>query len=85
MPTVLIDVISIVLALTALVIWSKAAARDPEVDFVLPIVICVTYLVAQSGWTAAYLSQNYWGAVMNNYIWFIFNTLVFVHLIKSKD
>jgi hypothetical protein len=37
----------------------------------------VTYLIAQSGWTTAFLLGDVWGRDLSNYIWFIFNSIVF--------
>jgi hypothetical protein len=84
MFTVVIDIITIIMALYALVLSSRAlVAPTAEYYFLVPIAICTVYLVAQSGWTAAFLSGNLWGAKYNNYIWFLFNSLVFIHIIKG--
>jgi len=84
MFTVAIDTITIIMALYALVLSSKSlVAPTTEYYFLVPMAVCILYLVAQSGWTAAFLSGNLWGAKYNNYIWFLFNSLVFIHLIKG--
>tara|TARA_B110000503_G_scaffold56934_1_gene91151 strand:- start:136 stop:399 length:264 start_codon:yes stop_codon:yes gene_type:complete len=84
MFSVIIDMITIILALYALVLSTRAlVATTIDYYFLLPMATCVAYLVAQSGWTAAFLSGNFWGAEYNNYIWFLFNSLVFIHLIKG--
>jgi hypothetical protein len=84
MPSVVIDFITIALALYALVLSVRAFVKPPiEYYFLVPVVICIIYLVAQSGWTAAFLTGNLWGAKYNNYIWFLFNSLVFIHIIKG--
>jgi hypothetical protein len=84
MLSVVIDMITIILALYALVLSTRAlVASTVSYYFLVPMTICVVYLVAQSGWTAAFLSGNLWGAQYNNYIWFLFNSLVFIHLIKG--
>jgi hypothetical protein len=84
MLSVVIDMITIILALYALVLSTRAfVASTVNYYFLVPMTICVVYLVAQSGWTAAFLSGNLWGAKYNNYIWFLFNSLVFIHLIKG--
>jgi len=84
MSTVAIDTITIIMALYALVLSSKAlVAPTTEYYFLVPMAVCILYLVAQSGWTAAFLSGNLWGAKYNNYIWFLFNSLVFIHIIKG--
>ena len=38
------------------------------------------YIIAQMGWTAAFMAGNAWGAHFNNYVWFGFNTLVMAYL-----
>jgi hypothetical protein len=84
MLSVIIDMITIVLALYALVLSTRALVTTTiDYYFLLPMATCVAYLVAQSGWTAAFLLGNLWGAEYNNYIWFLFNLLVFIHLIKG--
>ena len=84
MPSVLIDLITIALALYALVLSARALVKPTtEYYFLVPMAICIVYLVAQSGWTAAFLTGNLWGAKHNNYIWFLFNSLVFIHIIKG--
>lgn len=84
MPSIIIDTITILMALYALVLSAQAyATHTSKCVRLMPIAICIVYLVAQSGWTAAFLSGNLWGANYNNYIWFLFNALVFTHIIKG--
>jgi len=84
MSSIVVDMITVILALYALVVSAQACAtRTATCSCVMPIAICTVYLVAQSGWTAAFLSGSLWGANYNNYIWFLFNALVFIHLIKG--
>ncbi len=84
MSSVVIDLITITLAVYALVLSAKALVESVfEYYFLVPVVICIVYLVAQSGWTAAFLTGNLWGAKYNNYIWFLFNSLVFIHIIRG--
>lgn len=55
--------------------------RSPDVSLkirVLSAVASMFYLYAQTGWAASYISGNVWGALFNNYIWFIFNFTAFV-------
>lgn len=47
----------------------------------LILLSAATYLTAQSGWATSFLTGNLWGALYNNYIWFIFNTLVMSYFI----
>ena len=86
MPSVAIDLITITLAIYALVLSAKALVKPPvEYYFLIPMTICIVYLIAQSGWTAAFLTGNLWGAKYNNYVWFVFNSLVFINLIRGTE
>lgn len=80
--SIIIDLITIVLAIYTLVLYGKRIALDFKgLRWWGGMLASATYLVAQTGWTAAYLSGNFWGAALNNYIWFAFNTIVFLLLI----
>ena len=75
--TLYIDIITLVMALMIIV----TALRSPEVALkirVLAAVASMFYLYAQTGWAVSYISGNVWGALFNNYIWFIFNFTAFV-------
>jgi len=41
------------------------------------------YIIAQLGWTAAFISGSIWGAASTNYIWFLFNTSVMLYITMS--
>ena len=75
--SVYIDTITFVWAVVILVLYSNWVVKKPSVTSVLGLVLTATYLVAQSGWTTAFLLGDVWGRDFSNYIWFIFNTLVF--------
>ena len=86
MPSVVIDLITIALALYALVLSARALVKPSTEHYSLvPVAICIVYLGAQSGWTAAFLTGNLWGAKYNSYIWFLFNSLVFIYIIKGAN
>lgn len=72
--TVIIDGVTLLLAGYALVVCLNNR------DF-LPAWIAGVYLVAQTGWTASFLLGNLWGATLNNYVWFLFNTSVFTYIL----
>tara|TARA_R110000803_G_scaffold61220_1_gene120950 strand:+ start:627 stop:896 length:270 start_codon:yes stop_codon:yes gene_type:complete len=75
--TLYIDIITLVMALMII----GTALRSPKADLkirVLASVASMFYLYAQTGWAASYVSGNVWGALFNNYIWFIFNFTSFV-------
>ena len=73
--TVIIDTFTLFLACYVLVAYLMK--RSWLVAF-----IAGTYIVAQTGWTAAFLHGSLWGTVINNYIWFVFNTAVFYYFIR---
>lgn len=75
--SVYIDTITFVWAVVILVLYSNWVVKKPSVTSVLGLVLTATYLIAQSGWTTAFLLGDVWGRDFSNYIWFIFNTLVF--------
>jgi len=71
------DIITLVMAVLIIV----TALRSPKVALrirVLTSAAAMAYLYAQTGWVASYISGNVWGAIFNNYIWFIFNFTAFV-------
>lgn len=75
--SVYIDTITLVWAVVVLVLYSNWVVKKPSVLSVIGLALTATYLVAQSGWTTAFLLGDVWGRDFSNYIWFIFNTLVF--------
>lgn len=80
--SVAVDLITILLAIISLYMHSVRLAKDLKNPvWIFGVLASAVYLVAQTGWTAAYLNGSLWGAVYNNYIWFIFNTMVFLALI----
>ena len=74
--TILIDTLTLFLASYCLVAY--LLERKYWVSF-----IAGTYIIAQTGWTVAFLNGSFWGTLLNNYIWFIFNTAVFSYFIWS--
>jgi hypothetical protein len=59
-----------------LVLYSNWAVKTPNVLSVLGFMLVATYMVAQSGWTTAFILGDVWGRDLSNYIWFVFNSLV---------
>lgn len=76
--TIIIDSLTILLAGYCLVVSLRYSKW-------LPIFISGVYLVAQIGWTTAFLAGSIWGAVLNNYVWFMFNTAVFIYIIIKEN
>jgi len=74
--SVYIDAITFMLAIIMLVVYSNWAVRKPNVLSLTGLALIATYLVAQSGWTTAFLLGDVWGRDLSNYIWFVFNNLV---------
>ena len=84
--SVLIDLITVSLAIYTLLGYTDLIGKHGyKKRYVLPAVVSGLYLIAQTGWTAAFFTGNFWGAVFNNYIWFLFNTAVFSLLIMGMN
>ena len=75
--SVYIDTLTFIWALGVLVIYSNWIVKTPSWLTGIGLALTATYLIAQSGWTTAFLLGDVWGRDLSNYIWFIFNTLVF--------
>lgn len=75
--SVYIDTITFIWALIVLMLYSSWVAKKTNWLAVIGLALTATYLIAQSGWTTAFLLGDLWGRDFSNYIWFIFNTLVF--------
>lgn len=75
--SVYIDSITFIWAVIVLVLYSNWFVKGWSMLAGLGLALTGTYLVAQSGWTTAFLLGDLWGRDFSNYIWFIFNTLVF--------
>ena len=78
--SVYIDTITFVWAVVVLVLYSNQVVKKPSTLSILGLALTATYLIAQSGWTTAFLLGDVWGRDLSNYIWFVFNTLVFALL-----
>jgi len=76
--TIIIDTFTLFLASYCLIAF--LLKRQYMVSF-----IAGTYIIAQTGWTVAFLNGSFWGTLLNNYIWFIFNTAVFSYFIWSEN
>lgn len=75
--SVYIDTLTFIWALIVLVLYSNWVVKKTSWLAILGLALTSTYLVAQSGWTTAFLLGDLWGRDFSNYIWFIFNSLVF--------
>lgn len=78
--SVYLDSLTFIWAVCVLLVYSNWAVKKPSTLSLTGLALTATYLVAQSGWTTAYLLGDVWGRDFSNYIWFIFNTLVFALL-----
>lgn len=78
--SVYIDTITFVWACVVLFAYAPWAVAKRGAISVLGFLAAATYLIAQSSWTTAFLLGDVWGRDFSNYIWFIFNTLVFALL-----
>lgn len=80
-----LDTVTMALALVALVFYSNKLVKRVSFVNALIFVAILSYLFAQSSWTTAWFLGDVWGRDFANYIWFVFNTSVFVLLLKIKD
>ncbi len=80
-----LDTVTVILALFALVFYSDKLVKKVNFDNTLSFVVVFSYLLAQSSWTTAWILGDVWGRDFANYIWFVFNTSVFVLLLNTKD
>lgn len=82
--SVILDFFTMGLAVYALFLYlPRMTFPWRKLDTGLAVAALSTYLIAQSGWSASYYLGNLWGALYNNYIWFIFNTIVVVYIIRQ--
>jgi hypothetical protein len=77
--TLYLDLITVVMAVIIILSAFKATNKRMVLRFLCGTA-AIFYLYAQTGWAAAYVSGNIWGAIFNNYIWFLFNFTVFCTL-----
>jgi len=77
--TLFLDLITVVMAVMVILTTFKATNKRMVLRFLCGTA-AIFYLYAQTGWAAAYVSGNIWGAIFNNYIWFLFNFTVFCTL-----
>lgn len=78
--SVYIDSFTFLWAVIVLVLYSNLIVKGISWLSSIGLAITATYLIAQSGWTTAFFLGDIWGRDFSNYIWFIFNTLVFALL-----
>ena len=74
--SVYIDTLTFIWAIVVLVMYSNWVVKCRELLPIVGLALTATYLIAQSGWTTAFLLGDVWGRDLSNYIWFIFNSLV---------
>lgn len=78
--SVYIDALTFAWAIAVLFAYSNWIVVKRGAISVIGFLCAAVYLIAQSGWTVAFLLGDVWGRDFSNYIWFIFNTLVFLLL-----
>jgi hypothetical protein len=78
MSSITVDFITMAWAVVLLVLLAHFASQKRSVTGGLMALSVGLYLIAQSGWTTAYLSGYEWGRDLSNYVWFIFNSSVFL-------
>jgi len=78
--SVYIDAITIIWAGCLLFCYGQWVFIHRGAVSIIGFIAISLYLIAQSGWTVAFLLGDVWGRDLSNYIWFIFNSTVFVLL-----
>ncbi len=79
-----LDTITVVLALITLVVYSKRLVDKANFLNIISFIIVFSYLFAQANWTTYWMLGYEWGRDFANYLWFVFNTSVFILLFKIK-
>jgi hypothetical protein len=75
--SIFIDTVTFIWAIAVLFAYSNwVVVKRGAISF-MGFLAAATYLIAQSGWTTAFLLGDVWGRDFSNYIWFVFNSLVF--------
>lgn len=75
--SVYLDTITLLWGTAVLFIYSRWAVTEPTWISITGFVATALYLLAQTGWTVAFIQGDVWGRDFSNYVWFSFNTLVF--------
>lgn len=78
--SVYIDTITFVWAIITLFIYSNWFVKAHSLVSLMGLVGSAAYLLAQSGWTTAFFLGDVWGRDLSNYMWFLFNCIVFALL-----
>lgn len=78
--SVYIDTLTFTWAVAILFAYSDWVVVKRGTIPVIGLLCSAAYLIAQSGWTVAFLHGDVWGRDFSNYVWFTFNTLVFLLL-----
>jgi hypothetical protein len=84
--TLYIDVITMAMAVGLLVLCFQKRTISFKTKLLISFSAFV-YLYAQAGWAASFVAGNVWGAMFNNYLWFIFNFTAFsiMYLVLTGD
>ena len=75
--SVYIDTLTFVWAIGLLFAYAPWVIMRRGAISILGFLAIIVYLIAQSGWTTAFLLGDVWGRDFSNYVWFVFNSLVF--------
>lgn len=79
-----LDTLTVIIALFTLVHYSKGIVRDPSENNIFGLSLSAIYLLAQSVWSTSFLLGDTWGRDLAHYVWFLFNTGVFLYLLDNK-
>lgn len=74
--SVYIDTLTFIWATIILFLYSNWYVKGPNTIAGLGLAAIAIYLIAQSGWTVAFLLGDVWGRDFSNYMWFAFNSIV---------
>lgn len=73
MFSIIVDILPFTIASLIVLLGPMKLSFDNKLN-TLVVFTAFVYLVAQSSWFTAWLTDNPWGRDLANYIWFVFNT-----------
>lgn len=73
----LVDILPFIIASAVVLLGPMKLSFNNQLN-TLVVFTAFVYLVAQSSWFTAFVTDNPWGRDWANYVWFIFNTCTMV-------
>lgn len=74
--SILLDSITFLWAVAMLFVYSDWLIKSKTWIATFGFSAAAMYVLAQSGWTTAFLMGDVWGRDLSNYLWFVFNSIV---------